>query len=104
MAIGDSSNDMEMLEWAGCSVAMENSAPKVRQAAKYVTDTNNNDGSGKGSSAFSENRKDRRNGMTKKSDYDASSIAVLEGLEAVEKEAGHVYRQRLQKRVKPFDL
>ncbi len=52
MAIGDSSNDMEMLEWAGCSVAMENSAPKVRQAAKYVTDTNNNDGVAKALQRF----------------------------------------------------
>jgi Cof subfamily protein (haloacid dehalogenase superfamily) len=35
MAFGDSSNDIEMLRWAGLSYAMENAAPSVKAAAKY---------------------------------------------------------------------
>ena len=44
MAIGDDYNDIEMLQKAGVSVAMENSVPEAKQVARYVTDTNNNDG------------------------------------------------------------
>ena len=44
MAIGDGNNDVEMLEYAGVSVAMGNSTELARKAAKYVTDTNENDG------------------------------------------------------------
>ncbi|MGI6007312.1 MAG: HAD family hydrolase [Ruminococcus sp.] len=44
MALGDSSNDVEMLEWAGCSVAMGNASDQVKQTAEYVTDSNDNGG------------------------------------------------------------
>jgi len=44
MAIGDDNNDIEMLQKAGVSVAMENSVPKAKEVAHYITDTNNNDG------------------------------------------------------------
>lgn len=44
MAIGDGNNDVEMLEYAGISVAMGNSTELARKAAKYHTDTNENNG------------------------------------------------------------
>ncbi len=44
MAIGDAGNDVEMLNWAGCSVAMENATDEARAAAKYITASNNEDG------------------------------------------------------------
>ena len=37
MTIGDGANDITMLQMAGLSVAMENAAPEVKAAAKYVT-------------------------------------------------------------------
>lgn len=37
MAIGDSGNDLNMLELAGFSVAMKNSSPKILAAADYIT-------------------------------------------------------------------
>lgn len=47
MALGDAGNDLNMIITAGCGVAMENGFPVVKQAAKYVTDTNENSGVGK---------------------------------------------------------
>ena len=44
MALGDDYNDVPMLKKAGISVAMENSVPEAKAVAKYITDTNNNDG------------------------------------------------------------
>ncbi len=44
MAFGDSNNDMEMLAGVRFSVAMGNASKKVKQAASFVTDTNNRDG------------------------------------------------------------
>lgn len=40
MAIGDSNNDMEMLKYAGLSVAMDNANANVKKAADYVTADN----------------------------------------------------------------
>lgn len=37
MTVGDGLNDVTMLQMAGISVAMENAAPEVKAAAKYVT-------------------------------------------------------------------
>jgi hydroxymethylpyrimidine pyrophosphatase-like HAD family hydrolase len=37
LAIGDHSNDMEMIEWAGVGVAMGNALPEVKAAAQWVT-------------------------------------------------------------------
>ena len=37
LAIGDSMNDLEMLEWAGCSVAMGSARPAIRAVADHVT-------------------------------------------------------------------
>jgi len=47
MTIGDSYNDLSMLEYAGVSFAMGNANEDVKQHAKYVTDTNEEDGVGK---------------------------------------------------------
>jgi len=44
MAIGDSYNDIEMLEWAGVGVAMGNAWEAVKEAANYVTRSNDEDG------------------------------------------------------------
>ena len=44
MACGDSGNDLPMLRRAGVGVAMGNASPAVKAAARFVTDTNDNDG------------------------------------------------------------
>ncbi|MCI8599290.1 MAG: HAD family phosphatase [Lachnospiraceae bacterium] len=44
MVFGDNHNDLEMMESAAESYAVGNAAEAVKQAAKYVTDTNVNDG------------------------------------------------------------
>ncbi len=44
MAIGDSRNDVPMLQWAGVGVAMANALPEVIEAAPFVTASNDDDG------------------------------------------------------------
>ena len=44
MAIGDGENDLDMMEFAGISVAMGNAVPSVKAAADYVTDDVDHDG------------------------------------------------------------
>ena len=44
MACGDSSNDLAMIQKAGLGVAMGNASEDVKQAADYITLTNNEDG------------------------------------------------------------
>ncbi|CDQ38974.1 MULTISPECIES: Cof-type HAD-IIB family hydrolase [Virgibacillus] len=44
MAVGDSLNDMKMIQEAGIGVAMGNAQDAIKQAADFVTDTNNQDG------------------------------------------------------------
>lgn len=44
MAIGDSTNDLTMLEFAGTSIAMKHSSPIVLEKADYVTDDVFDDG------------------------------------------------------------
>ena len=44
MALGDDYNDVPMLQKAWWSVAMANAVPEAKEAARFVTDTNNNDG------------------------------------------------------------
>ena len=44
MVFGDNHNDLAMMECAGESYAVGNAAEAVKKAAKYVTDTNVNDG------------------------------------------------------------
>ena len=44
MTIGDSQNDITMIEYAGLGIAMGNSEDVVKQKADYVTDSNDNEG------------------------------------------------------------
>ncbi|MBU3569804.1 Cof-type HAD-IIB family hydrolase [Priestia aryabhattai] len=44
IAMGDSLNDMAMIEAAGCGIAMGNAQAAVKEAADWVTDTNVNNG------------------------------------------------------------
>lgn len=44
MAIGDSWNDLDMIEYAGLGVAMGNADPEVKDAAQYITLNNDDDG------------------------------------------------------------
>ena len=44
IAFGDAENDIPMLKTAGMGVAMGNAAPAVKDAADYVTLSNNEDG------------------------------------------------------------
>lgn len=44
MCIGDHENDLPMIRYAGIGVAMGNAIPSVKEAAQYVTLTNNEDG------------------------------------------------------------
>jgi len=44
ICIGDSENDLSMIKFAGLGVAMGNADENVKEAAQYITDTNNNDG------------------------------------------------------------
>ncbi len=44
MAFGDGENDIEMLDYVGCSVAMGNAADIVKQHANYVTEDADHDG------------------------------------------------------------
>jgi Cof subfamily protein (haloacid dehalogenase superfamily) len=44
IAIGDSYNDLAMIEFAGLGVAMGNAPDDIKQKADYVTDSNMNDG------------------------------------------------------------
>ncbi len=44
LAIGDSRNDVPMLRWAGIGVAMGNALPEVKEAVRYVTASNVEDG------------------------------------------------------------
>ena len=52
MVCGDSSNDMDMIARAGLSVAMGNSVPEIREAADYVTASNDEDGVAKAIEKF----------------------------------------------------
>ncbi len=47
IAMGDSLNDMAMIEAAGCGIAMGNAQEAVKEAADWVTDTNVNNGEAK---------------------------------------------------------
>lgn len=44
IAIGDSYNDLSMIEFAGLGVAMGNAPDDIKEIANFVTDTNMNDG------------------------------------------------------------
>lgn len=44
IAFGDETNDLRMLEFAGCGVAMQNGCEEAKQAADFVTLSNDEDG------------------------------------------------------------
>jgi hydroxymethylpyrimidine pyrophosphatase-like HAD family hydrolase len=44
MTIGDNYNDMEMVSAAGWGVAMGNAVPELKQAAKWISLTNDENG------------------------------------------------------------
>lgn len=44
IAIGDSANDLSMIEYAGLGIAMGNAVDIVKQRADYITDSNDEDG------------------------------------------------------------
>lgn len=44
LTIGDSENDLSMIEYAGLGVAMGNASDVIKAKADYITDTNDNDG------------------------------------------------------------
>lgn len=46
IACGDGYNDLSMIRYAGLGVAMENAVLPVRNAADYITASNNDDGVG----------------------------------------------------------
>ena len=46
IAFGDNYNDIEMIEFAGVGVAMGNAETDVKKNAKYIADTNENNGVG----------------------------------------------------------
>lgn len=52
MAVGDSLNDIKMIEQAGLGIAMGNAQDSIKEVADYVTDTNNNDGVAKAIERF----------------------------------------------------
>lgn len=52
ICIGDGENDLSMIEYAGMGIAMGNGARCVKEAANYITDTNENDGVAKAIEKF----------------------------------------------------
>ena len=52
MCIGDSENDLSMINYAGIGVAMGNGLDMVKEAADFVTDTNDNSGVAKAINHF----------------------------------------------------
>lgn len=44
MAFGDHGNDLSMIEWAGCGVAMDNAIPEIKAASQFVTLSNDDEG------------------------------------------------------------
>lgn len=52
MAVGDSLNDIKMIEQAGIGVAMGNGQEKIKEVADFITSTNNDDGVAKAIEQF----------------------------------------------------
>lgn len=44
MAFGDQANDLSMIKWAGCGVAMGNAIDELKDNAQYVTASNDDEG------------------------------------------------------------
>lgn len=52
ICIGDSENDLSMIKYAGLGIAMENALPEVKEAAEYITASNNASGVAKAIEEF----------------------------------------------------
>ena len=52
MAVGDSDNDLSLLQRAGLAIAMGNASPHIKEAADYITEDNEHDGAAKAVSRF----------------------------------------------------
>lgn len=52
MTFGDAGNDLDMIVYAGMGVAMANAFDEVKEAANYITDSNENDGVAKAIEKF----------------------------------------------------
>ena len=52
ICIGDSENDLSMIKFAGLGIAMGNADKDVKEAAQYITDSNNCDGVAKAIEKF----------------------------------------------------
>ena len=52
MCIGDSENDLSMIEYAGIGVAMGNAIDKVKKSAQYITASNTDSGVAKAIEKF----------------------------------------------------
>jgi Cof subfamily protein (haloacid dehalogenase superfamily) len=52
ITIGDSENDLSMIEYAGLGIAMGNAIEKVKQKANFITDNNDNEGVAKALKKF----------------------------------------------------
>jgi len=52
MTIGDSENDLSMIEYAGLGIAMDNASDNLKQKADYITDSNDNEGVAKAIDKF----------------------------------------------------
>ncbi|GIM28720.1 haloacid dehalogenase [Clostridium polyendosporum] len=52
ICIGDSENDLSMIEYAGLGVAMGNASEEIKKAADYITDKNTNAGVAKAINKF----------------------------------------------------
>lgn len=57
ICIGDNENDISMIEYAGLGVAMANGEECAKKVAKYITDSNNDDGVAKVIEKFILNKK-----------------------------------------------
>jgi len=57
ITIGDSENDLSMIEYGGLGVAMGNAKDEIKRRADYITDTNDNDGVAKVINKFILNEK-----------------------------------------------
>lgn len=52
ITFGDNHNDIEMIQYAGVGIAVDNAVEELKAAADYVTDTNENGGVGKAIAKF----------------------------------------------------
>ena len=52
ICVGDSENDISMIQYAGLGIAMGNATEEVKMAADYITDTNENEGVAKAIERF----------------------------------------------------